>query len=362
MLGYGKRHTFDQAAFFAQIATDLHERGVLKTYDKPLGRERPKWNQYVKKSHASGRGKNKPGLVQHVGDEPYSELTTAQVQAYRDIDPDAEDLKLKSASVIKAIRAYMPEDKFAEYLAFFTANLKKPSHRAALQIAYNNISEQLAFDDERKTLNDMEKIIQDGKPNLIREALPQSTIAFELVEKPELMLTLAIYQAAHMTYVDQLRAAIKDHKEITPDERDNANAVLDGPFKQFRMSNIFSGIAPFIMMERVHLGEATAGQSEDAMMKQAIAGGWTRFFESKVLTREYKPNEIPPAKDGDPAKLVCPAINHLKGSQQAGSLEKIYDYVAEHRKELKKELKEVKQATTGAVGVASQQGWANFHY
>jgi len=277
----------DQPQFFASIARRLHEEGVLQTYEKPLGRQTG-WHHFCKRSHKLG-DKDTPGLVYHDGDEPYNELTTRQVSYFKSIDPKHEDLKLKTASVMKAITHYMPEKEFAAYLQFFTENLNLPSHRAALGKAFGNIREQLfheEYEPEMICVADLEKLIVMGNSNAIRENLKYSTLNYEAVKNPELMLSLAIYQAAHMTYLDQLHAAINADQDISPDEKDNAMAVITEPFKQFHTSLLFATMAPLTLLARYNMG-VVPGKTEDELMKQAISTAWGQFFDNKVLTRTY---------------------------------------------------------------------------
>ncbi|NBO19221.1 MAG: hypothetical protein EBV03_08375 [Proteobacteria bacterium] len=70
--------------FFHDLATRLHRNGVLKTYEQPQGRDAG-WYLFSKESHRDA-SKNTPGRVYHVGDEPYSVLTTGQLTYYREVD------------------------------------------------------------------------------------------------------------------------------------------------------------------------------------------------------------------------------------------------------------------------------------
>lgn len=87
---------FNEKAFFKRIAKSLHESGAMKTYDTPLGVSK-NWGSFAK---------------------------TAQVDAYRDIDPTPDD--------------------FEEYFHYFMQNLDKREHKQALQHACKKYTTSLA--------------------------------------------------------------------------------------------------------------------------------------------------------------------------------------------------------------------------
>jgi len=344
---------FNPKQFFAEIAAELHSSGAMQTYAKPKGVERG-WSEFSKDAHEPEldfdnfdyevektkppHPKDKPGLVFHPGDEPYNVLTTGQAQYYKDIDISEDDIKLRMASVIKAIKAYFPEDKFSGYLQYFTENLHKREHQEALKRAYENIPEQLRHS-ERITDKKLHKLIAAKDPNEIRDGIGASEAALRALEKPELILSIAIYQAAHISYLKELSKAINASRSISEDEKENANAVMKAPFRQFKSSLLFLSMAPLTILAREEMPENSP--PEDESMNKAISAAWRKFFEMNLLTRSYEENEIAPNKAGNKAEMTCPAVNLLRGAQAGKHLENTYQYVATHRKELATQLSDV---------------------
>ena len=109
----------NQETFFDALAERLHASGVLSTYEEPKGQPHPEWPEWVKQNHASGKH-NTPGLAYHVGDVPY-DITSAgstvdQKTIHHAFDIDNASILLETASIREAIKHYMPEREFAQYL------------------------------------------------------------------------------------------------------------------------------------------------------------------------------------------------------------------------------------------------------
>ncbi len=340
---------FDQKAFFKAQAQRLHDSGALKAYDTPLGAKND-WHGFCKNTHKDAE-KNTPGLVFHAGDEPYSALTTPQVQYYREINPKPADLKLKMASVMKGIRAYMPDKDFDQYLEHFTQNLKTRENREALRHSFEKIGDQLSTYNARVTTDELRILEQKGDGAKFKAALGSSELSAQAGKRPEMLLTIAIYQAAQASYVTHLNEAIQKSTVIPDGDKDNANAVCTGPFYQYSTSLLFATMVPLTALARMDMAPKP-GQSEDELTRQSITDGWDRLFDSKVLTRIYSEKEVPPEKPGQKVEYTCPAINQLRAARANGSLEKVYDFVSSHRKELKTEVQEA-YAATGAIRTPS---------
>lgn len=129
----------------------------------------------------------------------------------------------------------------------------------------------------------LREIMQTQSPTIIKQKLTSSEAAVEGAQKqPKPFLSLAIYQAAYIAYLEQLSGAISTSKDITPDEKVNAKAVFDSPFKQFSTSLVF------VMVPLAHLARQDMKDAgdEDEMVKNAISKAWESFFETRVLTRQ----------------------------------------------------------------------------
>lgn len=328
------------------MAARLHKDGVLKTYEEPKGRDAG-WPDFGKDSHKD-QSKNTTGRVYHVGDEPYSMLTTGQVQYYRELPIEMQDIKLKTASIIKAIREYMPDDAFERYLEHFTANIDKPEYKSALRKSYENIPEQFKSYRGRVSDDKFREVVASGHANMIRDAAGRSQLALESGKDPELLLTIAIYQAAQASYVKKLGEAIASHPDITADEKDNARAVISSPFRQFGTSLLFAGLVPLVRLANLDL-PPEEGEGKDARMRRSIKAGWEQFFDNRVLTRTYESKDVMPETPGGKTEMTCPAINILRESCRRGSMEKIHEHVCSHRNELAQELKQVKAVAESIV-------------
>jgi hypothetical protein len=174
-------------------------------------------------------------------------------------------------------------------------------------------------------------------------------MAYDAADNPELMLTLSIYHAAHITYLSQLEMAIKRNKDISEEERDNASAVFKVPFVQFKDFLIFATLAMLILYEKRRMPpEKTERKSKDEIMKDAITAGWKTFFEYNLIRHNYSEVFGTPEK-GSTLRMVCPASNHLWVTKQQSTLETLYDAVVQHREQLKPLLDKVERVTKEAV-------------
>ena len=348
--------SFNQEQFFDGLAQKLHDSGALKTYDKPKGCPM-KWGAWAKEGHNTP-AKDTPGEIHHLGDEPYSQMTSPQLLHNHLFIPRQSHINQKTQSARDAIAAYFPEDGFAEYLEYFRASLDEPSHKGALIMSISNIKEQLTMPKEkdRASIKEVKKVMVEGDSNKIRATLAYSDLALDAPHHPELLLAVAVYQAAHVTYLSQLEAAINRNPNISEDERENAKYVVEGPFSQFRNSLVFASIAPLTLLHYREMSE-DAGQDpnttkDPARMKEAIGKGWEDFFDKKVLKRTYNEEQLPPeGNEKGGGQIFCPAIKHLQETKQRGQVEGLVDFVHEHKAELQPMFNLCEQQAHQALGV-----------
>ena len=251
----------------------------------------------------------------------------------------------KMRSINKAVKHYMPDDAFSKYLSFFMQNLDRPMHRAALDNSFRHLKDQLdpigsPEDPDFKPPypSDLGDILfsdmQGKKPNEARGLANSLFARKNLCDHPDVVLTLAIFHAAHKGFISQLDAAFNRAKEtqtITEDEHDNANFTVNSvSFKQFDILLLFSTMAPLIMHEYKKLNSVS--EDEATQKKQAIGNAWELFFTQRMLTRDYDSKSILPTEknpEGGGAQ-TCPAHQHLKASKDMNLLETTFDYVDQH--------------------------------
>jgi hypothetical protein len=175
------------------------------------------------------------------------------------------------------------------------------------------------------------------------------------------VLALAIYQAAHITYLSQLEAAINAHPDINDEEKDNANSVLHHGFNQFREFAIFATLLPLILLERQNIPEADArGEKEEDLVRQCISPAWGKLFNKQVLLtdiqrtkllRDVNEGKAPRGAILEVAKMPigrdrvrCPATMHLQAASADRIIEMLFDTVVAHRGALGSELQRARQA------------------
>ena len=346
--------SFDAEAFFDGLATRLHEDGTLKTYDTPRGKARG-WEGFAKTGHCPfAEHKDTPGQVFHIGDEPYSALTTPQVSYYNEIPIQQADIALKVASVRSAIARYMPTKDFETYLTYFVANLHNPSHKEAMKRSLENIRDQVFAPHHDEWLDEEQThtLLLGDDSNAIRDGLGRSVLLKDAKKHPEMVLGIALYQAAHMSYLSQLDAAIKRNPAITEDERNNAGYTITSPMHQFTSSLLFSSLLPLALFEHRErcFEEGTEAQQANSAndMKIAIHKGWEKLFDKKVLIRTFNEVQIKPQEnERGGGQMECPARKHMQESMQHGLVEKAIDHVFNHRKEMEPLLQETYKACAG---------------
>ncbi len=341
----------DQKAFFNQLVENLHKDGTLRNFDTVIGEDRLLPFQ-LKQPHSILRRTDKPMLVAHIGDEPYNTLTTSG--RYGTLNLTQKEISLKAASIRAAINRYMPREAFAAYLDYFQRHLDEPSHQIALENAFLDLKDQACITHEEEPTGKeyLHETIVEDLGNL-RSELADSAIRQDIVHYPTLALSLAIYYAAHSTYVSQLKAAFTHNGELPEQERENGIYTLSTKsFNQFNHFVLFGSLLPLILYHyeqsapecpatqieqrtAVSMGGEAApmmaeiDQADHGRMRQAIQTAWKMFFDREVTTHEWR------SLNNGPQTMTCPAHRHLKTSAEDGLIEHIYDFVENHPQQVK---------------------------
>lgn len=330
-------------ALFDTLVQQLHQTGIFKTYDTPKGTPRA-WDSSFKNSHIDER-KNIPGTVWHIGDEPHNDLTTRQLQYYKDIIPTQDDIAAKTSTVRKAIMAYMPEEAFAAYLAYFRDTLDMPEHQAAIKQSIRQLDMQLLQRSLSEPVKWLDDAMRSGKhQSALLSTLAESATGKNIRNHPTLASALVIYHAAHSAYCKELGAAIDRSTEISDDERDNARYTLDSTsFNQFNHFLLFVSMGPLTLYHYAastprHSGLAASlsailnpnhETTDHTRMSKAITAAWDSFFERKLTRREYRAGDaLPPEADQKSEKIIsCPAHHHLQMTARESLLESTYNFI-----------------------------------
>lgn len=327
----------DEKQFFEGIALRLHESGAMKTYDVPQGQKCP-WPQFSKSGHDTAV-KNTPGQIFHIGDAPYLVSTQGAVEYHRDVPIRHEHIKQMTASVIKALRAYMPSEDFEQYLADFRAHVTDKQNMAYIRQAMHEMADQLSAYGERVPTETLRELEKAGDPDKFRYALLKAQISEGAAEYPELLLTTMIVQATQSSYLDKLSAAIQRHPSITDDEKENAREVIAKPLRQFKIALLHATMVPLTLMS--HEEMPPDGRSQDKRMMDAISAGWDRFFDARTLVHRIDAKNLGEPENTGKLEMTCPAINALRELRDSKAMERTYEHVVTHRAELAGLLNEV---------------------
>jgi len=309
--------------------------GLLETFTAPFCEHGESTTSYTDWQGATIDGrtktphtnpdKNTTGTMWHVGDEPYHGVADRIMHSFesngKTSDIRQHHLNDKMRSINKAIQHYMPDDAFSDYLAFFMENLDRPLHREALNKSFMFMARQIPpmpkggdpLDSAFKPpipseladvfLSDM----GSNRPNDARDLIGSLHVRKDLSQHPDLVLTLAIFHAAHNAFVSQLDAAFdraKESKTITEDEHDNAHfTVNSASFKQFDIFLLFSSMAPLVVHEYNKLSDDIADEATRKKQAKKPEGGGIQ---------------------------TCPAHQHLRASKNMQLLETTFDYVDQH--------------------------------
>lgn len=307
---------------FTGVVNDLVTHGALKTHPKPKGVEHPEWPHWAKPQHRSGRARNL-GCVEFIGDEPYTEPTPRQVENYRDISLDQEVIRLRSASVREAIDYYVPPLAFEAWLNFFVGSLDRPSHYDTLYNTLDHIPEQMNMrPPSRIAPAAVVRKYLDRGPDLARYVLSFSEHFRQAPNHPDILLTIAIYQAAHHCFLERVQGALHNShrtRAISTEQWQNALHVFEHPLKQFDDFLIFATLLPLILLRRNEIIDSADPRATDATWaaRTAITEGSALFLEKRLLRRNLS--------NGD--RMICPANRHLRWSIQRRQFERLHTFV-----------------------------------
>lgn len=190
-----------------------------------------------------------------------------------------------------------------------------------------------------------------GGGRTLRSQLSCAGLQDNLADYPELLLSFAVYHAAHRCYIADLKQAINQADYLSDDERDNATFTIStNSFSQFNSFLLFLTMLPLTLLylkesDPLHPetpipvttvgkdsvdsqgGERTTLVSPERV-KEAIGKAWQTFFKKNILTREYdKDGSLPENEEAKVAQLTCPARGHLQAASESKTLEGLYDFV-----------------------------------
>lgn len=312
-------------AFFDRIAERLVTNGDLASSAQPRGVPHPEWPSWAKSNTPEG---GCPGRVYFKGDEPYDEPTPRQVEIFHDFDPDSASIRLRTESVRDAIDAYMMPEDFDQWLNWYVQTIAVPAHFRTAQQSLDNITMQFNLRPPHLVAPDniVHKYLGRGS-NLARYILGFSTQLDEAAAYPAVVLALALYQGAHMAYINNLQGALEERRyqqQITWEELQNAQYVLEHPFNQFDTFVVYATLLPLILLCRKDLAMAEAARDnpapELALTHQAIGEAWNIFIQRRLLRRDFD----------DGRQMICPANHHLLRSARAGHIQRIHEYIMRH--------------------------------
>lgn len=255
---------------------------VLDWFPKPRGQEHHEWPEWTK-PQVSGRSR-RLGCSEFIGDEPYTEPTPRQLDAFKDFIPDDDTIRLKSASVREAIGEYMPDGLFfKEWLPLFTDLLDRPAYYLAVWGALERITHQFNLRPPELEASSavVAKYLERG-PNLARYVLSFAQNRIEARDHPELVVAMAMFQASHRCFIDGLTnhlQAARMQGRLSWDRWDVAYAVTDGPFRQFDDFMIFSTLFPLTLHVRARLAAETDANTQNyqQLTTAAITEAWGIF-------------------------------------------------------------------------------------
>lgn len=339
---------FNRKAYFTELITNLRDQGVFKTYAEPRGKAHPDWPEASKMIHfedEDNEGRNIAGTSAHMGDEPYKVQTRALMQDENATHlPDGRDVALKVQVTREAIAHFMPEAGFRRYLDDFVAHLDRPGNRAAYAEALVNMRRTMRAQFKRET-GEFESLLQHRPTtgDTVRSGMAEMTALKHLDHYPQLVATIAIYQAAHASYLEDLRSYLATEVQMSAEEHDNAMAAVNNDsIDQLKDFVIFPNYMPLVVYAYEHPDRARAlgcprhagtqieggARSEGswkvpvdhARMSDAIGTAWDVFFTQRVLHTTFKQPQTP-------VKEVCPAHPHLLHAKDTAVLQDIYSKV-----------------------------------
>lgn len=368
------------------------------------------WPDWMKKKLHSEDGsyniKDEPGRISHIGDVPYTErsammhgcLNSPAVQRqYKDRErilrrsmPDykdsmngarnwrtqlpqitQKDINRKSSSVRHAIARYMPRKTFEKFLNAVLDDTHETSYPYALKECFETYGNQFKVlidlnDNHRPEYAEQVEDILEHPENYpkdtLRYALVRCKDRFLMKKETDLAMTLIIYQAMHVAYLQEFENAVLRNRNMTKEEQKNALSVLHGAFMEFHQFATFAVVAPLILLERKRIVAeefdrlSASGDLEQeieiAKVEQKVNSSMGRYhpdaFKDKthLALFEAKENEFNQkaieaawntilTKDvlkthhSSGASQLCPASTHLRESSAGKDMLRIYDAVTQ---------------------------------
>jgi len=279
------------------------------------------------------------------------------------IDPGSitqEELTQREDELSRMMAVYFGKEQrsFGRYLEFFADNLaKRVDYQDALNIALGNMMHQ--FSDGIKRMDDpgrpdveylrggiieviLEGILKrDSMPKLpendlgtgksvsaVNRILGSDPILDKAEDYPEIVLAVAVYQAAHIAYLEEFDAALDrnekleegNEKKLLPEELKNARYVIKEPFRQFYEFIIFRGgiLTLFLLMaDKIKHDGGMDGKDRVSGLQKAITEGWPLVHNPLHLlrTRDFV------AAGGGHLSAFCPAAGLMAQAQRDGYLE-----------------------------------------
>lgn len=368
--------------FFDELVTDLHANGIFATYDEPKGETKDEPYPFHKITHETNHAKNTRGLSAHLGDQPYHVGVGNRAV---ELQPHQKEITLKTRAIQDALKHYVAPERFAAYVRYFSENLNLQDHQSAVDNALRNMRRQVlprdTFD-SRFTPEEVQTYIDAQTTNTRLQKLDTSLEAFktgndsshyrmlrsidfmaqsdeitQLSEHPELMFTLAVFQAAHITYREQLIEAIRraytpqaEESLLSEDEYENAISVAHFSLRIMPEFFIFGTLAPLVVHEFNKLQEQDPTDKHE-QMAQAIANGWQAFFKAGMLKTDIFSTEGFDSEKYEEGRVtvLCPAKSHFRSTQQTGLLEALYEAVIQHQDALEPWITKTQKKTAEAL-------------
>jgi hypothetical protein len=296
---------------------------VLRSFEKPQGTPRPGWPDWVKESHPSGADRV-PGCRHFLGDPEFDEPVPRQLLQFHDFEITPEDIRNKSIALREAIGRYLPPAEFEVFMGLFVDGYDLLGNQTNIRASLKNIYTQFNVREPKLGVFP-EAIVRerlvDTEAEDLRTYLVLSDTRFRAVDYPELVVALALFQAAHVTYLKNLRA-VAERSEASEEELGNMQLLFDTHFRVFGEFLIYSVFMPLVILQHddiIREGE-TSGQEA---MTRAISQAWEIFFRKRLLRTNFKSTAG--------ARMICPANHHLRHSRERRWIEGLYQFVVDNR-------------------------------
>jgi hypothetical protein len=333
------------------VVRDMQVNNEFASYETPRGTRVLGRIGLSKLNHPTDKEINLAhGQVHFTGDVPYSIITrdSAALPDMRIVNPSQKEVNLKTDSIRRAIKTYFPPEVFDSYLHIFVDYLDEPFAYDELEAAWKNITVQFAREQTVGTIDS--QTFEQGlvhKADSARAAARGAYEKREALNHPELVLAFSIYLAAHRTYLKHFHEALEHNQRLSSEDRGNALAVIDDPFRFFQDMTIFETLLPIILHERTKLSEDERATSNDELTYRAIGIGWRRFDKARILTTNTLTQIVDDIER--PLVMVCPAKQHYRESSQRQQIEHIFLRILQGRDEFNELIARTRQEIDAAL-------------